>query len=84
MASPTPRLLIADDDETNRGFLTKFLTRAGFSVTTAGSGEEAITAAETGSFDLMLLDVEMPGWVLRHQTRGPGERNAALQRAGDE
>jgi CheY-like chemotaxis protein/tRNA A-37 threonylcarbamoyl transferase component Bud32 len=61
MASSAPRLLIVDDDETNRGFLTKFLTRAGFSVTTAGSGEEAISAAETGSFELVLLDVEMPG-----------------------
>lgn len=37
------------------------LTQAGYSVTTAASGEEAITIAKTHRPDLILLDIGLPG-----------------------
>jgi diguanylate cyclase (GGDEF)-like protein/PAS domain S-box-containing protein len=54
-------LLIVDDCEPNRDALSRRLARNGYLVTTAGDGNEALALAEAGSYDLVLLDVEMPG-----------------------
>jgi diguanylate cyclase (GGDEF)-like protein/PAS domain S-box-containing protein len=54
-------LLIVDDCEPNRDALSRRLARNGYLVTTAGDGNEALAMAEAGSYDLVLLDVEMPG-----------------------
>jgi len=56
-----PRLLIADDDADLRDFLKDELTHAGFNVFTVGNGADAIVKAAEQQFDLILLDMLMPG-----------------------
>src|SRR5690606_8498544 len=59
------RLLVAEDDETNRQILATRLRRAGVEVAEAAEGQAAIDAAlEAGTagrpFDLALVDLDMP------------------------
>ncbi len=54
-------ILIVDDDERIRGLLQKFLSRNGFWVTTARNAEHARRLLEGLEFDLLVLDVMMPG-----------------------
>lgn len=54
-------LLVVDDDDRIRGLLKEYLSRAGFRVTTAADARAARNLAETLDFDLMVLDVMMPG-----------------------
>lgn len=54
-------LLVVDDNELNRELLAKRLALEGFTVSSAGSGEEALERLRSQPFDLILLDVVMPG-----------------------
>jgi diguanylate cyclase (GGDEF)-like protein/PAS domain S-box-containing protein len=54
-------LLVVDDTEFNRDALARRLVQKGFQVDTAADGEEALARASSGKYDLVLLDVEMPG-----------------------
>jgi diguanylate cyclase (GGDEF)-like protein/PAS domain S-box-containing protein len=54
-------ILIVDDDQINLDILTRNLQNHDYSVTTADNGESALALIETRSFDLMLLDIMMPG-----------------------
>jgi CheY-like chemotaxis protein len=54
-------LLVVDDNEANRDVLSRRLTLKGYDVTVAADGAEALARVRSGSFDLLLLDVEMPG-----------------------
>jgi diguanylate cyclase (GGDEF)-like protein len=56
-----PRLLIVDDISDNRSVLKRRFERRGFDVAEAESGLIAIDLIEQGPFDLVLLDVMMPG-----------------------
>jgi two-component system phosphate regulon response regulator OmpR len=56
-----PHLLIVDDDERIRGLLTKFLRRTGFFVTAAPDAARARGLLKGLAFDLIVLDVMMPG-----------------------
>ena len=60
-ADPKPRLLIVDDIGDNRMVLTRRFQRRGFEVVEAENGLTAIELIERESFDLVLLDVMMPG-----------------------
>jgi two-component system, cell cycle response regulator CpdR len=55
-----PRILLAEDDDSLRGFLTRALERAGYDVTSCADGEEAATHLEE-AWDLLLTDIVMPG-----------------------
>ncbi|HOS02109.1 MAG TPA: sigma-54 dependent transcriptional regulator [Candidatus Hydrogenedentes bacterium] len=55
------RILVVDDDESQRSLLSSFLTTQGFRVVTAGSGEEALAVMGLDPFDLLISDVRMPG-----------------------
>src|SRR5512133_1033824 len=55
------KILVVDDDENIRSLERTILEQQGFDVTTAGSGDEALKLLASGSFDLILLDVMMPG-----------------------
>lgn len=57
----TPRILIVDDEERFRLTLAKLLTVRGLDVTTLGSGQEALDALGHEQFDVIVLDVRMPG-----------------------
>jgi len=59
--STRPRLLIVDDISDNRNILVRRFERRGFQVTEAESGLAAIDLIEREPFDVVLLDVMMPG-----------------------
>jgi len=54
-------VLIVDDSEPNRDVLSRRLQRNGFLVETAADGDAALALAGSRAFDVVLLDVEMPG-----------------------
>ena len=54
-------MLVADDDPTVRRLVELVLERGGCEVTTAADGREAIALARRQPFDVLLLDVQMPG-----------------------
>ncbi len=56
-----PRLLIADDDKVLSDLLTDYLRGEGFDVNQAFDGNAAVKAAESTAFDLIILDIMMPG-----------------------
>lgn len=56
-----PRVLVVDDEQNIRLTLNALLSRAGYAVTTAATGEEAVALFEREPFDLMLVDLQMPG-----------------------
>ncbi len=58
---PDAHLLIVDDDERIRGLLQKFLMRHGFWVTAARDAEHARRILGGLEFDMIVLDVMMPG-----------------------
>ncbi|RKF12928.1 response regulator [Roseovarius spongiae] len=61
MSEPVPHLLIVDDDERIRGLLRKFLLRHGFLVSVARDAGHARRLLAGLQFDLVVLDVMMPG-----------------------
>ena len=54
------KILIADDSKTTRQVLNFSLTDAGFSVTEAIDGMDALRCIEQNSFDLLITDLKMP------------------------
>jgi signal transduction histidine kinase len=54
------RVLVVDDVEDNRFFVSKFLEMAGAVVTTANGGYEAIKLVDSHEFSLILMDIQMP------------------------
>ena len=54
------RILVAEDNEFNAQLLEHLLGRRGHRVRLANNGREALSLAEAGAFDLLLLDVHMP------------------------
>lgn len=55
------RLLVVDDEEINRDLLQRRLERRGFQVAGAKDGQEALQLVESLPFDLVLLDIMLPG-----------------------
>ena len=55
------RILLAEDDGSLRGFLTRALERAGHEVVACENGDDAIDALDDGTYDLLLTDIVMPG-----------------------
>jgi len=60
-AERPPRVLLVDDHPMNRELGHALLTLAGCEVSTADDGAQAVDAARLGGFDLILMDVHMPG-----------------------
>ncbi len=56
-----PRVLVVDDDARSRRLLRGFLEPVGATVTEAADGAEALSLLESGGWDLVMLDVMMPG-----------------------
>ncbi len=61
MADPTPDILVVDDDKRLAQLIRRYLGDNGFRVTVAASAEEARGLLATLAFDLLILDVMMPG-----------------------
>jgi CheY-like chemotaxis protein len=59
---PAPlRVLVADDEAMNRDIARGFLSHAGYEVVCVDGGLPAVEAAATEHFDVVLMDVRMPG-----------------------
>ena len=56
-----PHLLVVDDDERLRGLLHRYLTSNGYRVTAAADAADARALMKSIAFDLLVLDVMMPG-----------------------
>src|SRR5262245_35367208 len=56
-----PHLLVVDDDRVIRNLLSRFLVAEGYRVTTAETAADARAKLEGLRFDLLILDVMMPG-----------------------
>ncbi|EZP55525.1 cell cycle two-component system response regulator CpdR [Sphingomonas sp. RIT328] len=54
------RILLAEDDQVMREYLTRALERAGYAVAAVDRGTAAIPLLERESFDLLLTDIVMP------------------------
>jgi two-component system phosphate regulon response regulator OmpR len=73
-----PHLLVVDDDARLRELLRRYLSDSGFRVTTAADAAEARSKLASFTFDLVVLDVMMPGEngleltrALRHERSNP-------------
>jgi CheY-like chemotaxis protein len=67
-----PRILLVEDDKPNRDILARRLSRNGYTVLTAATGEEARNTAMTELPDVVLMDVGLPdidGWEVTRQLR---------------
>jgi CheY-like chemotaxis protein len=54
------RILVAEDDESNRALVARALMESGHDVVTAADGGAALDALARGHFDLLLTDIKMP------------------------
>lgn len=54
------RILLAEDDQVMREYLTRALERSGYAVTAVDRGTAAIPLLQTEHFDLLLSDIVMP------------------------
>ena len=71
------RILIVDDERTTRLSLSEIFTLRGANTTTAADGNEAVAQIQQTTFDLIILDIKMPGFsglqVLEYaQQHAPG------------
>ncbi len=61
MQDEAPHILVVDDDDRLRNLLRRYLTEQGFRVTTAGDVAQARDRLRSLAFDLLVLDIMMPG-----------------------
>ena len=59
-SSRSLRILLAEDSRVNQKLAVSLLKRLGHETTVVENGREAVKAAESGTFDLILMDVQMP------------------------
>src|SRR6202022_575858 len=55
------RILLAEDNAINQTLAVRLLEKRGYSVTVAPDGQAAVEAFQTGGFELVLMDIQMPG-----------------------
>ena len=60
-AGGRPRVLVAEDNPTNRKIVAQILESGGFDVTIATTGTQAVEALQQAEFDVVILDKYMPG-----------------------
>ena len=75
------KILLAEDDSVNRQLAERFLRGAGHTVTSVQDGAEAVEQVSADTFDVILMDVQMPNLdgfaatrVIREQERGSERR----------
>jgi CheY-like chemotaxis protein len=79
------RVLLAEDNPVNQRLAVRLLEKAGHAVTVAGNGQEALDALARESFDVVLMDVQMPVLggleaviVLREREKGKGTHQPVI------
>lgn len=68
------KILLAEDDDSLRSFLSRALERAGYAVVSCADGDAAIEALDQGPYDLILTDIVMPGADGIAVAKAAGER----------
>jgi DNA-binding NtrC family response regulator len=58
--APSPRILLVDDEELNREYMSELLEEKGYRVETAVDGFDALAKLRDSSFDLLVTDLNMP------------------------
>ncbi len=82
LAAPPPifgDVLVVDDDAHVRAHIVDTLEAAGFTVTSVGSGEEALRLLDARTVDLLLVDFAMPGMNGAEVIRAARQRHKALK-----
>ncbi len=77
----TERILVVEDEDSIRDLVATALRFTGFPVRTAASGREAIAEARNESFDLLILDVNLPdldGYEILRKLRSDGNQVAVI------
>src|SRR6201999_2363914 len=59
--TPSPHVLIVEDDRETRDLVTRFLKQNGYRVTAVSEGRSMRKALADGRFDLVILDLMLPG-----------------------
>ncbi|HEY8654748.1 MAG TPA: response regulator transcription factor [Dermatophilaceae bacterium] len=75
------RILIAEDEARIASFVEKGLRAAGFAVTVTADGKAALAQAQSGQFDLLILDIGLPGrdgFDILQTLRGEGNPIAVI------
>ena len=74
-------MLVVDDNEANRELVSHLIASLDLDVAYATSGEEAVDVASVAPFDLILMDIRMPGMggeAAMGMIRAGGGRNAEV------
>jgi two-component system, OmpR family, copper resistance phosphate regulon response regulator CusR len=77
----TMRILVIEDEKKTRDYLKKGLTENGFVVDDAQEGDSGLHLARTGDYDLIVLDVMLPGrdgWSVIAEMRKGGKQTPVL------
>lgn len=71
------RILVVEEDDAIRTLISISLSKEGYEVVTARSGEEGVDLLVNGSFDMVLTDLSMPGmdgwtfaWAVKYKSPG--------------
>src|SRR5512139_2082653 len=73
---PPVKILIVEDADKTASYLRKGLSENGFTVDVAGDGDEGLSLALAGEYDLIVLDVMLPGrdgWSVISELRRAGK-----------
>src|ERR1039458_1116501 len=71
------KILVIEDEPKTSAYLAKGLEENGYRVNCAGNGEDGFHMARVGDYDLLILDVMLPGkdgWSILGDLRGSGHR----------
>ena len=74
---PSILILIAEDEPRIAALIQKGLRKNGFNSAVAEDGHQAILMAQSGNFNLMLLDIGLPGkdgWIVLEELRSQGKQ----------
>ncbi len=78
---PAPNLLLVEDDPKTVAILRRGLTENGYAVDTAATGADGLAKATAGRYDLVILDVMLPGkdgWAVLRDLRAAGVATPVL------